>query len=83
MKKRAQYALDRLFNFFVVAGVLLLCMAYEAFFGEEVMVDVGVLCACVGILFLVGASIFVPCAYRFDSEGVSILRVFLPKERYL
>lgn len=79
MKK--QFALDKLFNFFIIFGLGLAWGSIEFF--RENNIGYGVGFGIVALLFIVFTMVFTPYCYAFDSEGVSLCYVFLPVERYL
>ena len=81
MKKKKQFALNRLFNCCVFFGLFLAAGAISLFLDNEIAWGCGF--AAVDLLFIVIPAIFTPYCYAFDSEGVSLCYVFLPVERYL
>lgn len=81
MKKRKQFALNKLFNFCLVLG-LFFALYSIAFFRDSDNAW-GLSFGIVALLLIVLPSIFTPYRYAFDSEGVSLCYVFLPVERYL
>ncbi len=81
MKKRRQFALNKLFNFCVVLGLLFAWGSKELFTDNDTAWGLGF--GIVALLLVVLPAIFTPYCYAFDSEGVSLCYVFLPVERYL
>lgn len=81
MKKRKQFALNKLFNFCFALGTLLAWMSYEFFTDGETAWGLGNGIA--SLLLIALPTIFTPYCYAFDNEGVSLCYVFLPVERYL
>ena len=78
---RKQIALNRLFNFSVVAGVFLTCCSIAFFTENDIAWGLGL--GVTALLIIVIPAIFTPYCYIFDNEGVSLCYVFLPCERYL
>ena len=81
MKKRKQFALNKLFNFCVVLGLFFAWGSIEFFTDNDTAWGLGF--GMVALLLIVLPAIFTPYCYAFDSEGVSLCYVFLPVERYL
>ncbi len=81
MKNKKQYALNKLFNTLVILGLILAWGSIYYFIHNDYSLGFGFGAA--ALIFIVLPSIFTPYCYAFDSEGVSICYVFLPKERYL
>lgn len=81
MKNKKQYALNKLFNTLVILGLILAWGSIYYFIHNDYALGFGFGAA--ALIFIVLPSIFTPYCYAFDSEGVSICYVFLPKERYL
>ena len=80
-KIKKQIALNKLFNFFMIIGALLVWICIESLLEGDVWLSIALGIA--ALLFLIIPSIFTPYCYLFDSEGVSLCYVFLPVERYL
>ena len=80
-KIKKQIALNKLFNFFMIIGALLVWICIESLLEGDVWLSIALGLA--ALLFLIIPSIFTPYCYLFDSEGVSLCYVFLPVERYL
>lgn len=80
-KIKRQYALDKLFNVFIIIGCFLLYASYV--FQDENSIGLVIGTGIFGLLFIIGAIILIPCCYGFDSEGVTMYYVFSPNERYL
>ncbi len=74
-------ACDKRFSLFVITGVLLVVLAVVSLIEE--LSGWGFFFLGLGLFFAVMSLIFLPFRYTFDSEGVSIHRVFFQKERYL
>lgn len=81
MKKKKQYALNKLFNFLMIFGFVLAWCALEFFLDGDNAWGFGTGAA--ALILIVPATLFTPYCYAFDSEGVSLRYVFLPIERYL
>lgn len=79
--RKKEFALNKLFNFCLVMGLLLLRASIWCFETNDNTWGIGV--GLVALLFMVIPAIFTPYCYAFDSEGVSLCYVFLPVERYL
>lgn len=81
MKKPRQIALNKLFNFCVVLGLLFAWGSIEFFVENDTAWGLGF--GIVALLLFVFPAIFTPYCYVFDYEGVSLCYIFLPVERYL
>lgn len=81
MKKRKQIALNKLFNFCIILGLLFAWGSIDLFLDNANAWGLGF--GIVALLFIVLPAIFTPYCYSFDDEGVSLCYVFLPVERYL
>lgn len=81
MKRKQQFALNRLFNIFIIVGVLLLFGAYTLICDSEIGWGIGF--GVPGLISLVCPAVFSPFCYGFDCEGVTLHYLFLPDERYL
>ncbi len=81
VKKRTQFASNKLFNFCMVVGFLFAWVSIDLFISREIAWGVGVGIA--ALLFIVPAAIFTPYCYAFDCDGVSLCYLFLPVERYV
>ena len=81
MKKRKQYALNKLFNFCVVLGLFFAWGSIDFFTDNETAWGLGF--GIVALLLIVLPAIFTPYCYAFDSEGISLCYIILPIERYL
>ena len=81
MKKRKQIAFNRLFNFFIILGLIVAWIAVEMFMDNDIAWGIGA--GVVALLAMVIPSIFTPYYYAFDEDGVSLCYIFLPVERYL
>ena len=81
MKGKKQYARNKLFNLTFFTGLALGCISVllikRALWGWAIGIGV------IALIFLLAALIFMPICYAFDSEGVSLLYIFFPTERYL
>ncbi|MBE6673288.1 MAG: hypothetical protein E7599_07210 [Ruminococcaceae bacterium] len=80
MKQNKQYAINRLFFFFIIIGILLgvttVPMAMEEL---SLGIIMGIMAACT----LITPFILMPTYYAFDKEGVTLCYLLLPSERYL
>ncbi len=85
MKNRRQIALNKLFNVCIILGAFLGWMAYIFATDIEAKSDIAWVIGfgLFSVGFIVIPCFFTPYCYSFDSEGVSLLYVFLPTERYL
>ena len=81
MKRRKEFALNKLFNVCITLGMLLGCISIDFFTDHEIAWGFGF--AIVALLFTVPPAFFTPYCYAFDSEGVSLCYIILPTERYL
>ena len=81
MKLKKEIALNRLFNSFVVLGIIFIIFAEPLLSGN--LYTEAALFGGVGIITLILTVLFTPYCYCFDKEGVSLCYVFLPVERYL
>ncbi len=81
MNRKRQFALNKLFNFCVITGLILAWIAIEFLIAGDMAWGIGVGIAALALVL--GPAIFTPFCYSFDSEGVSLCYVFLPTERYL
>ncbi len=81
MKKRKQFALNKLFNICVILGLILAWISTEFFIDSDIPWGTGFGIA--ALLFTILPAIFTPYCYTFDNEGVSLCYIFLPTERYL
>lgn len=78
---KREYALNKLFNFLVVLGILS-GMGAVAFL-QDGDLGWGLGFGVVALLLIVLPCFFTPCCYAFDKDGVSLIYVFSPTERYL
>ena len=78
---KRQYALNKLFNFLVIFGLILAWCSSQFFLEGDLSWGFGTVAA--ALILIVPATLFTPYCYAFDSEGVSLCYVFLPTERYL
>lgn len=81
MNKRKNYALNKLFNFCMVLGLLVAFGAKELL--EEKSFAWGLGFGVAALLIMLPPAIFTPYCYAFDGEGISLCYIFLPVERYL
>ena len=81
MKKRKQFALNKLFNLCVILGLLLAWVSIDFFIDGDIYLGIGFGVA--ALPFIILPALFTPYCYTFDSEGVSLCYVFFPTERYL
>ena len=81
MKKRKQIALNKLFNFCIILGFILVLASYDLLKASEFAWGLGIGLA--ALLLIVLPAIFTPYCYSFDDEGISLCYLFLPVERYL
>ena len=81
MKKRKQFALNKLFNFCVVFGLFFAYCSIVCFQDNDA--TLGLVFGAIALAFIVLPAMFTPYCYTFDSEGVSLRYIFLPTERYL
>ena len=80
MKKKRQFAFNRLFNAFLFAAWLFIVLGIGVFF-ESVGAAVGFWVF--ALVALSSALVTQPCCYLFDTEGVTICYTFFLNERYL
>lgn len=81
MRKNREYALNKLFNVLIVAGVLFGMGAFV--FLQDGNLGWGIGFGVVTLLLVVLSCFFTPYCYAFDKDGVSLLYLFSPTERYL
>lgn len=81
MEKKRQIALNKVFNLFILIGIILGYVAVLTFLEGDIKTGL-ILTAIVAVLLLI-PIIATPCCYIFDTNGVTLYYVFLPKERYL
>lgn len=81
MEKKRQIALNKVFNLFILIGIILGYVAVLTFLEGDIKTGL-ILTAIVAVLLLI-PIIAVPCCYIFDNDGVTFYYIFLPKERYL
>ncbi len=81
MNIKKQYAFNKLFNICMFLGLFFL-LASILFFMEN-DISFGISLGIISVFIIVFSSLFTPCYYAFDIEGVSLCYVFLPNERYL
>ena len=84
MKRR--FAFNKLFNLFVIIGILLIVIGCFAIIGDEEVepnISLGVGFLAFGVVFVGFPSVFMPFIYVFDEQGVSLCFIFLSNERYL
>ncbi len=75
-----RFAFNRLFTVFLLLCGL--CLAGMISLLPEDSLGFSLFFGALALLFLVGMN-FTPCCYLFDSEGVSLCYILMPKERYL
>lgn len=83
---KRKIAFNKLFNLFIILGVLLIiagCIAIRGDEETEPEIALGVVLGVLGVAFIGIPSAFMSFVYIFDEHGVSICYIFLPKERYL
>ena len=81
MKPKKQIAFNKLFNFLVIVGILCGIGCLSLYTNKEI--GWGIFFNILSVAFLVFPLFFIPCCYRFDSDGVTLCYAFLPNERYL
>ncbi len=81
MKNKRQIAFNKQYTLFFILGVFLLILSVTSFCEGDTGFGIGL--GLVSALFLVGAPIFLPCFYLYDKEGVTLVYLYLPNERYL
>jgi len=81
MAKKREIALNRVFNFSVIIGIVFILISVELFSENDYKWALGFLAA--GVIVIACAALFTPYCYSFDDEGISLCYVLLPKERYL
>lgn len=82
MIKQCRYALNRLFNLFVIAGVTVFVVVFYLMENINELKDYLPVLG-LGLFFMIVPVIFMPYCYSFDNDGVTIHYLVLPKERYL
>lgn len=81
MKRKKEWALNKLFNLLLVVSLFSATMSISMFLEKDISWAIG--CGVVALMMLASALLFTPYGYAFDQEGVSFCYVFLPNERYL
>ena len=81
MKNKRQIAFNKVFTLFIILGILILLVSISCFSEGDIGFGIG-MCIVAG-LFLIGAPILLPCYYLYDKEGVTLVYVYMPNERYL
>lgn len=82
MKNKRQFALNKLFNIFILAGIAVFAVVF--YFSEDISeIKDYLLFIAIGLFFIGVPTIFMPYCISFDSEGVTNHYIFMPKERYL
>ncbi len=81
MKPKRDFSFNRTFNLFIILGIFLALCSYAMFTENDIGMGIGL--SVLSLLFIGVPCVLEPCFYTFDSEGVSIYRVFFPVERYL
>ncbi len=83
---KRKIAFNKLFNLFIIVGVLLIiagCIVIRGDEEAESELALGIGLIVFGAVFIGVPSAFMSCIYVFDEQGVSICYIFLPSERYL
>lgn len=78
---RKEYARNKLFNFFVILGLIAAGLSVDCFLTNEI--GFAIFFCLLALLFLIVPSFLTPVFYAFDSDGVSLHYAFYPTERYL
>ena len=81
MKNKKEIVLNKSFFLFVILGILTLTLGYVAL-SEEVSLWSIFFCI-LGLLFVIGGPIKEPLFYSFDTDGITLHYLFVPKECYL
>lgn len=81
MKNKKEIALNKSFFLFVILGILTLTLGYVAI-SEEVSLWSIFFCI-LGLLFVIGGPIKEPLFYSFDTDGITLHYLYVPKEYYL
>lgn len=80
MNNKKQYAINRLFFFFMIIGALLGVTAIPVAMEE---ISLGIIMGVMAAGILVTPFLLMPTYYVFDNEGVTLAYLLLPSERYL
>lgn len=80
MNGKGQIALNRLFNLFVIVGLLFLFGSYSLIKEKEIGFGIGI--GLLGLFFLIVPIITMPYYYYFDNDGISAHYLLFPQERY-
>ena len=80
MNKKHTTAFNKLFLLFCLLGIVFVGGAVALVMTE---LSLGILAAVIAATFLIVPMVLMPLCYRFDQEGVSLIYLFLPTERYL
>ncbi len=81
MNNKHQFALNRLFNLFIIIGIVFGYFAVTSLLEQET--TLGIVLGIFSLFFLFVPLFAMPYCYRFDSEGVTACYLFFPNERYL
>ncbi len=80
-KEKKKIALNKLFNFCVIAGLFFGWIAFDSISENDIAFTL--ITGALSLLIIVLSAIFTPVCYLFDSRGVTLHYIFLPNERYL
>ena len=81
MKNKRQIAFNKQYTLFYSLGIFLLILSITSFLEGDTGFGIGL--GLVSALFLIGTPILLPCFYLYDKEGVTLVYLYLPNERYL
>ena len=78
---RKQYARNKLFNLWMVLGLIFAGISIDSFGSNDL--DLAVIFGVFALLFMIATPLLTPAYDTFDVEGVSLHYMFYPTERYL
>lgn len=78
---KKKFALNKAFNCLILTGIILFLFGFALIKWNET--GFGFCFSFFGLFLFIVPLILVPCAYSFDSQGISIHYIFFQKERYL
>lgn len=79
--KKTEFAINWNLLLFFLCAVFMAMIAKG--FCSEGAIGEGILCVLFALMFTVVPLLFFPVFYRFDNEGLTMVYVFFPNERYL
>lgn len=81
MEYKKQFAFNRLFNLYIIIGIIFLISVWPLIQANEL--GLGISFLVIGLFFLIAPAVIMPCFYIFEKKGVTLLYIFFPNECYL